>query len=89
MIHAGMLKVNVVLMVWCFFLIKISILVVYYITHQIITFSWLMPGTPPEVGVQEASDIDARATSAGSSWCGGAAALLRAPPGWQSSSPYL
>ena len=50
---------------------------------------WGMPGTPPEGGVQGASDIDARATSAGSSWCGGAAALLWAPPGWQSSSPYL
>ncbi|MEQ2224633.1 hypothetical protein ILYODFUR_009462 [Ilyodon furcidens] len=28
---------------------------------------WDMPGTPPEEGVQEASDIDARATSNGSS----------------------
>ncbi|MED6282742.1 hypothetical protein CHARACLAT_001502 [Characodon lateralis] len=48
-----------------------------------------VPGTRPEEGVQEAFDIDARATSTGSSQCGGAAALLRAPPGWQSSSPYL
>ena len=33
-----------------------------------------MPGTPP--GVQGTSETDARATSAGSSRCGGAAALL-------------
>ncbi|MED6243845.1 hypothetical protein ATANTOWER_028273 [Ataeniobius toweri] len=46
-------------------------------------------GTPPEEGVQVASDIDPRATSTGSPRCGGAAALLRAPPGWPSSSPYL
>ncbi|MED6264319.1 hypothetical protein CHARACLAT_013582 [Characodon lateralis] len=50
---------------------------------------WDVPGTPPEEGVQEASGIDARATSTGSSRCGGVAALLRAPPGWPSSSPYL
>ncbi|MED6246969.1 hypothetical protein ATANTOWER_027120 [Ataeniobius toweri] len=50
---------------------------------------WDVPGTPPEEGVQEAFGIDARATSTGSSRCGGAAALLRAPPGWPSSSPYL
>ncbi|MED6281289.1 hypothetical protein CHARACLAT_019800 [Characodon lateralis] len=50
---------------------------------------WDMPGTPPEECVQEASCIDARAISTGSSRCGGAAALLRAPPGWPSSSPYL
>ncbi|MEQ2278308.1 hypothetical protein XENORESO_015980 [Xenotaenia resolanae] len=42
---------------------------------------WDVPGTPPEEGVQEASGIDARATSTGSSRCGGAAALLRPPPG--------
>ncbi|MED6269771.1 hypothetical protein CHARACLAT_003037 [Characodon lateralis] len=40
---------------------------------------WDVPGTPPEEGIQEASGIDARATSTGSSRCGGAAALLRAP----------
>ncbi|MEQ2173503.1 hypothetical protein GOODEAATRI_032740 [Goodea atripinnis] len=40
---------------------------------------WDLPGTPPEEGLQEASGIDARATSTGSSQCGGAAALLRAP----------
>ncbi|XP_078478589.1 LOW QUALITY PROTEIN: uncharacterized protein LOC144739520 [Lampetra planeri] len=45
-----------------------------------------MPGTPPSGGVQGASDTDARATSAGSSRCGGAAALLRAPPGQGLSS---
>ncbi|MEQ2193029.1 hypothetical protein XENOCAPTIV_022135 [Xenoophorus captivus] len=39
---------------------------------------WDVPGTPP--GIQEASGIDARGTSTGSSRCGGAAALLRAPP---------
>ncbi|MEQ2312361.1 hypothetical protein AMECASPLE_030149, partial [Ameca splendens] len=50
---------------------------------------WDVPGTPPKEGVQEASDIDARATSTGFSRCGGAAARLRAPPGWPSSSPYL
>ncbi|MEQ2255090.1 hypothetical protein ILYODFUR_010178 [Ilyodon furcidens] len=50
---------------------------------------WDMPGTPPEEGIQEASGIDGRATSTGSSRCGGAAALLRAPPRWPSSSPYL
>ncbi|MEQ2244841.1 hypothetical protein ILYODFUR_021359, partial [Ilyodon furcidens] len=50
---------------------------------------WDVPGTPSEESVQEASGIDARATSTGSSQCGGAAALLRAPPGWLSSSPYL
>ncbi|MEQ2160490.1 hypothetical protein GOODEAATRI_034323, partial [Goodea atripinnis] len=38
---------------------------------------WDVPGTPPEEGVQEASCIDGRATSTGSSRCGGAAALLR------------
>lgn len=47
-----------------------------------------MPRTPPEGDVQVASDIDARATAACSSPCGGAAALLRAPK-WQSSSFYL
>ncbi|MEQ2234288.1 hypothetical protein ILYODFUR_030370 [Ilyodon furcidens] len=36
---------------------------------------WDVSGTPPEEGVQEASDIDARATSAGSSRCGGVALL--------------
>ena len=46
-------------------------------------------GSPPKGSILEASETDARATSAGSSRCGGAAALLRAPPGWQSSSPYL
>ena len=40
-----------------------------------------IPGTPPEEGVPGASETDARATSAGSSRCGGAAALLRVPPG--------
>ncbi|MEQ2173986.1 hypothetical protein GOODEAATRI_003166 [Goodea atripinnis] len=50
---------------------------------------WDVPGTPPEEGVQEAHGIDARATSTGSSRFGRAAALLRAPPGWPSSSPYL
>ena len=48
-----------------------------------------MPGTPPKEGVPRASDTDARATSAGSSQCGGAAAPFRAPSGWQSSSPHL
>ncbi|MED6284944.1 hypothetical protein CHARACLAT_023997 [Characodon lateralis] len=37
---------------------------------------WDVPGTPPEEGIQEASGIDARATSTGSSRCGGAVALL-------------
>ncbi|MEQ2247676.1 hypothetical protein ILYODFUR_011628 [Ilyodon furcidens] len=52
---------------------------------------WDVPGTPPEEGVQEASGIDARATSTGSSRCGGATTLLRAPPGWplQSNIFYL
>ncbi|MED6270604.1 hypothetical protein CHARACLAT_012099 [Characodon lateralis] len=40
---------------------------------------WDMPGTPPEEGIRETSGIDAQATSTGSSRCGGAAALLRAP----------
>ncbi|KAK5605449.1 hypothetical protein CRENBAI_012961 [Crenichthys baileyi] len=62
--------------------------------HSPSSVSWAssrldVPGTPPEEGIQEASDIDARATSTGSSRCGGAAALLRAPPRWPSSSPYL
>ena len=48
-----------------------------------------MPGTPPKGGVPGASETDAWATLAGFSRCGGAAALLRAPRGWQSSSPYL
>ncbi|MEQ2293921.1 hypothetical protein AMECASPLE_038421, partial [Ameca splendens] len=43
--------------------------------------------TPPEESVQKASGIDARAISTGSSRCVGAGALLRAPPGWPSSSP--
>ncbi|XDV25051.1 hypothetical protein PO909_029048 [Leuciscus waleckii] len=38
--------------------------------------SSLGSGTPPREGVQEASGTDARAPSAGSSRCGGAAALL-------------
>ncbi|MED6295616.1 hypothetical protein CHARACLAT_033628 [Characodon lateralis] len=50
---------------------------------------WDVPGTPPEEGIKEASNIDARATSTGSSRCGGAAALRQAPPGWPSSSPHL
>ncbi|KAK5610220.1 hypothetical protein CRENBAI_008873 [Crenichthys baileyi] len=49
---------------------------------------WDVPGTPPEEGVQEASDTDGRATSTDCSRCGGAAVLLRAPPRWPSSSPY-
>ncbi|MEQ2317048.1 hypothetical protein AMECASPLE_038803 [Ameca splendens] len=49
------------------------------------SYQWDVPGTPPEEGVQEASSIDAQATSTGSSRCGGAAALLRAPPGWPES----
>ncbi|MEQ2288289.1 hypothetical protein AMECASPLE_021197, partial [Ameca splendens] len=32
---------------------------------------WDVPGTPPEEGIQEASSIDARGTSTGSSRCGG------------------
>ncbi|MED6262632.1 hypothetical protein ATANTOWER_023101 [Ataeniobius toweri] len=50
---------------------------------------WDMPGTSSEGGVQQASAIDAQATSTGSSRCGGALALLQAPAGWPSSSPYL
>ena len=42
---------------------------------------WGVDGTPPQGGVQEASDIDVQATSAGSSRHGGAMALLWAPPG--------
>ncbi|MEQ2229265.1 Inositol 1,4,5-trisphosphate receptor type 2, partial [Ilyodon furcidens] len=57
--------------------------------HSPSSVSWDVPRTPPEEGVQEASGIDARATSTGSSRCGGAVALLRAPPGWPSSSPDL
>ncbi|MEQ2224445.1 hypothetical protein ILYODFUR_007528 [Ilyodon furcidens] len=37
---------------------------------------WDMSGAPPEEGIQVTSGIDARATSTGSSRCGGAAALL-------------
>ncbi|MEQ2281809.1 hypothetical protein AMECASPLE_034177 [Ameca splendens] len=37
---------------------------------------WDVPGTPPEEGVQEASGIDARATSTGSSRCGGGVSFL-------------
>ncbi|MEQ2281662.1 hypothetical protein AMECASPLE_032744 [Ameca splendens] len=50
---------------------------------------WDVTGTDPKGSVQEASGIDARATSTGSSRCGGAAALLQAPHGWPSSSSYL
>ena len=46
-----------------------------------ISSQWDMPETPPEGGIPGASDTDAQATSAGFSQCGGAAALLRAPPG--------
>ncbi|MED6243562.1 hypothetical protein ATANTOWER_022450 [Ataeniobius toweri] len=53
------------------------------------SFQWGVLGTPLEGGAQKASGIDARATSTGYCRCGGAAALLRAPPGWPSSSPYL
>ncbi|MEQ2315953.1 hypothetical protein AMECASPLE_027719 [Ameca splendens] len=52
-------------------------------------FWWDMPGTPPGGGVWEAFQTNARAPSTDSSQCGGAVALLRAPPGWPSSSPYL
>lgn len=57
--------------------------------HSHSSMSWVFPEvssqkdrpwTPPEGGVQGASDTAAHATSAGSSWCGRAAALLRAPP---------
>ncbi|KAK3574964.1 hypothetical protein QTP86_019707, partial [Hemibagrus guttatus] len=41
---------------------------------------WGMPGTPLQGDVPEASETDARATSTASFRCGGAAALLRAPP---------
>ncbi|KAK5622027.1 hypothetical protein CRENBAI_012058 [Crenichthys baileyi] len=43
---------------------------------------WGVPGTPPEEGVQGTSGIDAQTTPNGSSRCGGAAARLRAPPGY-------
>ncbi|MED6253304.1 hypothetical protein ATANTOWER_026221 [Ataeniobius toweri] len=54
----------------------------------------LCPGPPPggtclEDLPRKASRRPSQATSTGSSRCGGAAALLRAPPGWPSSSPYL
>ncbi|KAK3564778.1 hypothetical protein QTP86_026407 [Hemibagrus guttatus] len=42
---------------------------------------WGMPGTPLQGDVPEASETDARATSTAPFQCGGAAALLRAPPG--------
>ncbi|KAK3510336.1 hypothetical protein QTP70_002593 [Hemibagrus guttatus] len=42
---------------------------------------WGMPGTPLQGDVTEASETDARATSTAPFRCGGAAALLRAPPG--------
>ncbi|MEQ2305100.1 hypothetical protein AMECASPLE_034093 [Ameca splendens] len=48
---------------------------------------WDVPGTHPGGGVQEECGIDARATSTGSSRCGGAAAQLQAPPGLPRSSP--
>ncbi|KAK3536579.1 hypothetical protein QTP86_013775 [Hemibagrus guttatus] len=41
---------------------------------------WGMPGTPLQGDVPEASETDARATSTAPFRCGGAAALLRAPP---------
>ncbi|KAK3561825.1 hypothetical protein QTP86_017065, partial [Hemibagrus guttatus] len=42
---------------------------------------WGMTGTPLQGDVPEASETDARATSTAPFRCGGAAALLRAPPG--------
>ncbi|KAK3556412.1 hypothetical protein QTP70_008101 [Hemibagrus guttatus] len=42
---------------------------------------WGMPGTLLQGDVPEASETDARATSTAPFRCGGAAALLRAPPG--------
>ncbi|KAK3574648.1 hypothetical protein QTP86_011561 [Hemibagrus guttatus] len=42
---------------------------------------WGMPGTPLQGDVPEASETDARATSTAPFRCGGAAALLQAPPG--------
>ncbi|MEQ2280372.1 hypothetical protein AMECASPLE_019101, partial [Ameca splendens] len=54
--------------------------------HSPSSVSWAIPGPSSRWdvpgGVQEASGIDARATSTGASRCGGAAALLRAPPRW-------
>ena len=48
-----------------------------------------VPGKPPKGGARVASWSDARTTSAGSFRREGAAALLRAPSGCLSSSPYL
>lgn len=57
--------------------------------HSHSSMSWVFPEvssqkdrplTPPEGGIQGASDTAAHTTSAGSSWCGRAAALLQAPP---------
>ncbi|KAK3546893.1 hypothetical protein QTP86_003766 [Hemibagrus guttatus] len=45
------------------------------------SYRWGMPGTPLQGDVPEASETDARATSTAPFRCGGAAALLRAPPG--------
>ncbi|KAK5617759.1 hypothetical protein CRENBAI_000481, partial [Crenichthys baileyi] len=48
---------------------------------------WDEPGTPPEESVQEASGIDARATSTGSSRCGGAAAYSEPLPNGRAPHP--
>ncbi|KAF7644062.1 hypothetical protein LDENG_00228740 [Lucifuga dentata] len=58
--------------------------------------SWVFPGTSSQLDVpgrplqgdnQEASLLGARITSSGSFRCGGAAALIRVPPGCPSFSP--
>ncbi|KAK3566934.1 hypothetical protein QTP86_005599 [Hemibagrus guttatus] len=46
-----------------------------------VSFRWGIPGTPPQGDTQEASETDAQATSTVPFRCGGAAALLQAPPG--------
>ncbi|KAF7643036.1 hypothetical protein LDENG_00245990, partial [Lucifuga dentata] len=46
-----------------------------------------VPGRPPEGDDQEASLLGAKTTPTDSFLCGGAAALLRVPPGCPSFSP--
>ena len=66
--------------------------------HSHSSVSWVFLGVSSPAGHARnnslgsctgAFETDAWATSAGSSWCGGAVAVFRAPPGWQSSSPSI
>ncbi|MEQ2238946.1 hypothetical protein ILYODFUR_038675 [Ilyodon furcidens] len=61
--------------------------IVYFLGRPLASSLWDVTGALLKGGVQGASGTNT--ASADSSQCRGAAALFRAPPGWQSSPPYL